>query len=968
MRIFVSSTYEDLKEYRQAVRKVIEKLGHTFVGMEIFGCYGKYPLDKALREMNTCDLFIGLYAHSIGSKPINHDKSFIEIEFYHAKNKCKIETLLYVVDEEQRWVPKFIKNERKLKAFLHKILPTVVYQRFSTPEDLCTKVGIDIARRTSDKTNTIVIPQALPPLPFEFRPHLLQNHFTGRSKEIDLLNKWFTRSAESIYILRAFGGMGKSALAWVWKNQLNSQGIPIEGIFWWSFVESKNFDFDKFLYDAITYTSNGAITKNAAPAPRDAVDTLITLLRKKRFLIVLDGFESALRCNTICVDRKNYGNNNGTLDNDYRLCMDLNTVAFLQSCAVGMISKVLITSRYSPKELEGLAGVEESQLKGMDNEEALDFLKKQGIKGPEPEMATVCKMYGYHPLSLRLLSNALVQDTHYHSHIRYAPRVHSSVLKNQRELFNFVYHALPEKEQQLISQLSAFTSSIKLYLINAIFVSDKKQTRLYDTSPHLKEAIDKLVDRGLYQHDTQSDTYDFHPLIRQYCYEQLQNKLEVHKMYRNFLLKRKFPTKIKRLSDLVPAIELYHHTIKAELYDEAFKFFQKSIHHAAYFHLGEYLRMIDLLQAFFPEGRSLPTFLKNTNNKIWVLTVLANSYALSGHPKHAIKLYKWCIKLSKTVNDLATVALGFVDIAYLQGNLGNLKLAKATLQKSISITRTNKVIITDVVNHQALARIYAYCGKFKKAEKALNDALEIIKKNKKISYRKRMYNATPYNTSSINQTYSVIYVCKAIHELMENDISSAEKDAKLAFKFVTKTRRTEFRHIRNIIRADWLLGAINCQKGNFVRAENHLQKALKNVRRIELVELEAPVLLALAKLRCHQSLSSKDNRIRNEYMQESFNLTQEALKIADKCEYRLQQAEIHLFLSEYYLGRTETLLTLQVNDGIKDKASAIRNASKHAVTSKNRAYCEGPLYCYDSVYKKAEKLLSDIKLIPDKEP
>ena len=48
-RIFVSSTYEDLKEYREAVTKGIRELGAIDVAMEHLGARDERPKEESLR-------------------------------------------------------------------------------------------------------------------------------------------------------------------------------------------------------------------------------------------------------------------------------------------------------------------------------------------------------------------------------------------------------------------------------------------------------------------------------------------------------------------------------------------------------------------------------------------------------------------------------------------------------------------------------------------------------------------------------------------------------------------------------------------------------------------------------------------------------------------------------------------------------------------------------------------------------
>lgn len=99
-------------------------------------------------------------------------------------------------------------------------------------------------------------------------------------------------------------------------------------------------------------------------------------------------------------------------------------------------------------------------------------------------------------------------------------------------------------------------------------------------------------------------------------------------------------------------------------------------------------------------------------------------------------------------------------------------------------------------------------------------------------------------------------------------------------------------------------------------------------RKINLLELEPDILLWLAKVRF-----AKNNK------DEALKMAFEALGIADRCEYRLSQADIHNFLAEYYLDK-------------KDFAKA----KEHIKIAKERAECG-----YVPAMNKAKELEKRLK-------
>jgi hypothetical protein len=55
-RIYISSTYSDLQESREAVYRVLRKMGHDAIAMEDYVATDQRPLDKCLADVARCDI------------------------------------------------------------------------------------------------------------------------------------------------------------------------------------------------------------------------------------------------------------------------------------------------------------------------------------------------------------------------------------------------------------------------------------------------------------------------------------------------------------------------------------------------------------------------------------------------------------------------------------------------------------------------------------------------------------------------------------------------------------------------------------------------------------------------------------------------------------------------------------------------------------------------------------------------
>ncbi len=112
MKVFISSTYEDLKEYRKRAFEVVNKYECTPLAMELFGSLPQEPVKVCADKIRECDVFIGIYAHRYGFIPNGETKSITQMEYELAKKEGK-DCLCFIVNEDFDWKPRFIEHEKK---------------------------------------------------------------------------------------------------------------------------------------------------------------------------------------------------------------------------------------------------------------------------------------------------------------------------------------------------------------------------------------------------------------------------------------------------------------------------------------------------------------------------------------------------------------------------------------------------------------------------------------------------------------------------------------------------------------------------------------------------------------------------------------------------------------------------------------------------------------------------------------
>jgi hypothetical protein len=148
MKAFLSATYVDLRDHRRAAVEAIQRAGHEAITMETFGAWPEEPTAACLREVDRCNLVVGVYAHRYGFIPHGQKTSITEQEYEHARRTGK-PVFSFLVADDYPWPPKYIDNEpgrTRLIEFKGRVSKQVVRDVFTTPDDLAFKVAAAIGR------------------------------------------------------------------------------------------------------------------------------------------------------------------------------------------------------------------------------------------------------------------------------------------------------------------------------------------------------------------------------------------------------------------------------------------------------------------------------------------------------------------------------------------------------------------------------------------------------------------------------------------------------------------------------------------------------------------------------------------------------------------------------------------------------------------------------------------------------
>ncbi|MDD5189868.1 MAG: DUF4062 domain-containing protein [Dehalococcoidales bacterium] len=181
--IFVSSTYEDLKNEREQVIKAILEMGHLPVGMEMFSAADEQQWLLIKRQIDECDYYIVIIAHRYGS--MDGNLSYTEKEYDYAVSRG-IPTMGFIIDEETQWPHTKIDTEQEklsaLKSFKEKVKQKNV-GFWKSNDDLYGKIPIALIKQINTNPRTGWVRGS------EISSTATTNELTRLSKENDDLRK-----------------------------------------------------------------------------------------------------------------------------------------------------------------------------------------------------------------------------------------------------------------------------------------------------------------------------------------------------------------------------------------------------------------------------------------------------------------------------------------------------------------------------------------------------------------------------------------------------------------------------------------------------------------------------------------------------------------------------------------------------------------------------------------------------------
>lgn len=157
-QIFISSTYEDLKEERKMVQDTILSMYHFPIGMEMFSAADEEQWEIIRETIDSSDYYVLIVGHRYGSVIKEGEYagiSYTQKEFRYALEK-KIPVLAFLIDESVAITLDKIEQDtdkrEKLKKFIEEVKEGRMVQWWTSKDDLANKV-MNSLRKQIDRKN-----------------------------------------------------------------------------------------------------------------------------------------------------------------------------------------------------------------------------------------------------------------------------------------------------------------------------------------------------------------------------------------------------------------------------------------------------------------------------------------------------------------------------------------------------------------------------------------------------------------------------------------------------------------------------------------------------------------------------------------------------------------------------------------------------------------------------------------------
>ncbi|HEY3385362.1 MAG TPA: DUF4062 domain-containing protein [Saprospiraceae bacterium] len=282
LRVFVSSTLQELAEERNAVKQAIQQIHLTPVMFEM-GARPHAPRNLYRQYLAQSQIFVGIYWEHYGWVAPEENVSGLEDEYNLSGNMPK---LIYIKKQEGH-------REERLTNLIHRIQKDdkVSYKTFTTAKELSNLIINDLALLLTERFNLTLQPvsQVSEQKVFDSIPSI-PSPIIGREKNIAEVLALLQKAESRLVTLSGPGGIGKTRMVIEVARRL--KGNFKDGA---AFVPLAPVKDHSLVIETICYHLGLKTAGNL-------LESLKLFFQEKSFLLVLDNFEQVIEASAMLDD------------------------------------------------------------------------------------------------------------------------------------------------------------------------------------------------------------------------------------------------------------------------------------------------------------------------------------------------------------------------------------------------------------------------------------------------------------------------------------------------------------------------------------------------------------------------------------------------------------------------------------------------------------------------------------------
>jgi tetratricopeptide (TPR) repeat protein len=350
-----------------------------------------------------------------------------------------------------------------------------------------------------------------------------------------------------------------------------------------------------------------------------------------------------------------------------RLTADPRIGAFLKRLATLQKTRVLVTSRLYPRELqtvttEPVPGVFPYFLRGLTPNDAVQLWRRLGGSGSRAELVELFAAFDNYPLLIRALAGEVARFRRAPGDLSAWRRANPGfnpfrlpLVQRKSHVLEYALRGLTVEDQRILHTVAAFRAPKDYDTLAALLVGDGRPCA---TEAELDRVLVGLEDRGLLGWDRRGNRYDVHPVVRGVAWAGLDSDAKQGidlQLAAHFKSIPAIDAKtIDNIDDLAVPTELYHTFLRLGRYKDAFDLLDDRLI-GPLFGIRAFRQLAELAEAAASEAH--PSWLesiKDEDDRIMFAgrtsTLVGIGYQFAGDPRRASQGYD---ALMSAFSDLA---------------------------------------------------------------------------------------------------------------------------------------------------------------------------------------------------------------------------------------------------------------------------------------------------------------------------